>query len=352
MGVRFIAGIMAACAAVVCALAPAPASAQGREGVYTVAGVRVDAVADNASAARDQAFAAGHRQAFERLVRRITLPDQLQRLGMPTPDQSAVERMVSSFDVADERRSGTRYLGRLTLRFLPSAVQTYLSGAGFSIVDQRTAPILVVPLVTDVTPQALEAWRQAWEQGGYDSELAPLIPAPRELQGAPDWAAASRYAIAVGAGSALYLDLRIAGDQARATAIEVGGNGLRRDRGTAQVRIGADQVSGLQALADQVADRIQSDWKSRLTSAATQQERVSATVEYANLAEWLRIKGGLEAAAATMIRDIRIEAVARQGALVSFSYVGDRQALAEELRRHGVSMEDGATGPVLRARRR
>jgi hypothetical protein len=203
-----------------------------------------------------------------------------------------------------------------------------------------------------VTPQALEAWRQAWEQGGYETELVPLVVAPRDLVGAPDWVAASRYAQPQGAGSALYLDLRIAGDQARATAIEVGPNGLRRDRGTAQARISNDLLGSLQALADQVSDRIQSDWKARLASAATQQERVSATVEYASLAEWLRIKAGLEAAAATMIRDIRIEAVAREGALVSFSYVGDRQSLAEELRRHGVLVEETASGPVLRARRR
>lgn len=352
MSGRFIAGIMAACAALVCALTPVPASAQARESVYTVSGVRIDAVADNASAARDQAFAAGHRRGFERLVRRITTPEELARLGMPNPDQSTVERMVSSFDVADERRSGTRYLGRLTLRFLPNAVQTHLRNAGFRIVDQRTTPMLIVPLVTDVTPQALEAWRQAWEQGGYETELVPLVVAPRDLVGAPDWVAASRYAQPQGAGSALYLDLRIAGDQARATAIEVGPNGLRRDRGTAQARISNDLLGSLQALADQVSDRIQSDWKARLASAATQQERVSATVEYASLAEWLRIKAGLEAAAATMIRDIRIEAVAREGALVSFSYVGDRQSLAEELRRHGVLVEETASGPVLRARRR
>jgi hypothetical protein len=212
--------------------------------------------------------------------------------------------------------------------------------------------MLVVPLVTDVTPQALDAWRLAWEQGGYDTELMPLIAAPHELVGAPDWVVASRYAQPVGAATALYLDLRIAGDQARATAIEVGPNGLRRDRGTAQVRVSADLQGSLQALADQVNDRIQSDWKSRLASAATQQERVSATVEYASLAEWLRIKSGLEAAAATMIRDIRIEAVARDGALVSFSYIGDRQSLAAELRRHGVQMEETSSGPVLRARRR
>jgi len=352
MRLSSIAGIAAVCAAFVCAFAPAPASAQARDSVYTVSGVRVDATADNATAARDQAFAAGHRLGFERLVQRITLPEELARQGMPRPDQAVVERLVSSFDVADERRSGTRYLGRLTLRFNPANVQGFLRQAGFSVVDQRASPTLIVPLVTDVTPEALDAWRTAWERGGYESELAPLFVAPRELVGAPDWAAAARYAQQVGAARAIYLDMRMAGDQARASAIEVGADGSRRDRGTVQTRASGDLAATMETLANQVSDRVQSEWKARVAASAGQRSRVSATVEYGNLTEWLRIKSGLEAAASTVISEIRIEAVARQGALVSFSYVGDRAALADELRRHGIQVEETQSGPVLRARRR
>lgn len=352
LAARSLAGFAAFCAAALCAFAPAPASAQARDSVYTVAGVRVDASAQNATEAQNQAFAAGRRLAFERLVRRVTLPDDIARVGMPRPDDATLDRLVASIDVNDERRSGTRYLGRLSLRFQAGPVQQLLRGAGLTVVDQRGPPILIVPLVTAVTQEAADAWRLAWEQGGYETELVPLLAAPRSLVGSPSWAAAAPHAQAAGAQRAIYLDMRMADDVATATMIEVGADGSRRDRGSVRARVGSDAASlqaAMQALADQANERIQNEWKVRLATTSGQRARVSASALYSNMAEWQRIKAGLEAAASTMISEIRIEAVARQGALVSFSYVGDRAQLASELRRHGVLVEETQQGPVLRA---
>jgi hypothetical protein len=357
MTMRFtpLAGIVSLCAAAFCAFAPAPASAQGsggaRDGVYVVSGVRVDATAANAAEAQTQAFAMGHRLGFERLVQRITVADELTRLGMPRLEQAALERLVSSIAVDDERRSGTRYIGRMTLRFQPAAVQNVLRGAGLTVVDTRGPPVLVVPLVTAVTPEAAEAWRVAWERGGYEGELQPLAVAPRSLVGAPDWVAASRHAQGVGAARAVYLDLRASGPNATVSVVEVGPGGLRRDLGAVQGRLGSGDAvaAGAQGLADQVSARLQTEWKTRVAANSGQRARVSASAIYSNRGEWDRIKTGLERAASTVISEIRIEAVARQGALVSFSYIGDRAQLAAELRRHGVSVEESSSGPVLRA---
>ncbi len=62
----------------------------------------------------------------------------------------------------------------------------------------------------------------------------------------------------------------------------------------------------------------------------------------------MQIKNALEGAAQTLISEIRIEAVGREGALVSFSFVGDRAQLEAELLRRGVSLQDSPQGPVLR----
>ncbi len=69
---------------------------------------------------------------------------------------------------------------------------------------------------------------------------------------------------------------------------------------------------------------------------------------YSSQAQWEQIKNALEGAAQTLISEIRIEAVGRDGALVSFSFVGDRAQLASELQRRGVSLADTAQGPTLR----
>ena len=66
----------------------------------------------------------------------------------------------------------------MTIRFQPAAVQELLRNAGFSVVDTRGPPLLIVPLWTQVLVETAEAWRTAWENGGYEAELQPLAVAP------------------------------------------------------------------------------------------------------------------------------------------------------------------------------
>jgi hypothetical protein len=115
---------------------------------------------------------------------------------------------------------------------------------------------------------------------------------------------------------------------------------------------GGDAASlraALASLAAQASDQVQADWKSRAGAGAGQRARISASALYTDERQWESIKASLSAAAQTLISGIRIEAVGRNGALVSFSFVGDRSALVAELARRGVQLEDTAQGPVLRA---
>ena len=82
-----------------------------------------DETAANAAAAQEAAFSSAQRRGFERLVRRLTVPDELARQGMPAADNSMLQRLVLSVDVEEERRSSTRYIGRLTVRFDPSQMR-------------------------------------------------------------------------------------------------------------------------------------------------------------------------------------------------------------------------------------
>ncbi len=340
--------------AALCAFAPGAASAQGRDNVYAVAGVYVNETAANAAAAQQAGFAAAQRAGFERLVRRLTIPSELVARGMPAVDGAALERLVLSVDVEEERRSTTRYIGRLTVRFDPSSVRTLLRQSSLTVVDTRTAPVLVAPVTTgDVTPEIAAAWREVWSNGGFQEELVPLAVAPATLQGAPAWATAAPFAQGAAAASVLYATLRVQGGIATAALVEVDAN-ARRDRGEVTARIdGTDAAAtraALASLAEQASARLQNEWKGRIATGGGQRARVSASALYANQAQWERIKQALEGAAQTLISEIRIEAVGRDGALVSFSFVGDRNQLIAELSRRGVGLEDTAQGPVLRVR--
>jgi hypothetical protein len=339
--------------AALCAFAPGAASAQPRGNVYAVSGVYVDETAANAAAAQQAGLAAAQRIGFQRLVRRITVPSELAAQGgAPAVEGAALERLVSSVDVQEERRSATRYIGRLTVRFDPDGVRNLLRARGLTVLDTRTAPTLVAAVAVDTPPETAALWREVWTNGGFGDELAPLAAAPEALQGAPAWDAAAPFAQAAAASAVLYATLRVQGSTASATLVQVSAN-ARTERGQVTARINGSDTAALRAalssLAEQASDRVQADWKSSLTAGNTgQRGRISASALYANQAQWERIKQGLEGAAQTLISEIRIEAVGREGALVSFSFVGDRNQLVNELQRRGVRLEDSASGPVLR----
>ncbi|MGE0594786.1 MAG: DUF2066 domain-containing protein [Hyphomonadaceae bacterium] len=352
-----LAAVAALFMAALCAFAPAPASAQtGRDNVFAVSGVYVDVQAADAAQAQQAGFAEAQRLGFERLVRRLTLPEEVQRQGMPAAVGNELDQLVSSVEVENERRSGTRYIGRLTVRFDPSGVRSLLRRQNFTVVDTRTAPVLVAPLAApDTAPETVELWRAVWAEGGFEQELAPLTTAPAGLAGTPDWNTAAPFAQASAAASALYATLRVQGQSASASLVEVAPNGVRRDRGEVSARIAAADPSAvriaLASLAEQASQRIQTDWKARIATGTGQRARVSASALYSDQRQWEQIKSALEGAAATLISEIRIEAVGREGALVSFSFVGDRNQLAAELGRRNVTLEESAMGPVLRVRR-
>ncbi|MBS0383848.1 MAG: DUF2066 domain-containing protein [Proteobacteria bacterium] len=346
-----LAAVVALALAALCASMPGPASAQANN-VYTVAGIYVDVTAANAASAQQAGFASAAQLGFSRLVQRVTLPAELATRGAPVADQATLDRVVLSTDVEAERRSGTRYIGRLTVRFDPSGVRALLRAQGLTVVDARSAPELVAAVAADGTsPDTAALWQQVWSEGGFVDELAPLAVAPPALQGAPNWQTAAPFAQAAASTSALYATLRVQGSTATASLVEVSAAG-QRDRGAVSVQMaGADDAAlraALASLAQQVSTLLQNDWKAHAGAAGGERARISASALYSAERQWEAIKTALGAAAQTLISEIRIEAVGRDGALVSFSFVGDRSAVVAELARRGVQLQDTSLGPVLR----
>jgi len=347
-----LAAFAVAVSAALCALAPAPASAQGRDNVYAVAGVHVDATAANGAEAQAAGFATAQRQALDRLTRRLAVsPRPLPE----TVDQTMVERLVMSVDVEEQRRSATRFIGRLTVRFNPELARAFLQSQGYTLVENRSAPILLAPLAaSDVAEETAALWRQVWVNGGFQNELVPLHVASADLQGAPNWQTAAPYAQASAAASVIYATLRVQGGNAIADVVEVDASGAR-SRGALTARIAGDDEASLRAalisLTQAVAQPVQDDWKARANTASTQRGRIAASAIYGDQRQWETIKDALEGAASTLISEIRIEAVGREGALVSFSFTGNESQLAAELARRGVRLEQTSMGPTLRVAR-
>jgi hypothetical protein len=209
---------------------------------------------------------------------------------------------------------------------------------------------MVAPQLTGGAPGALELWRAAWAQGGYANDLAPIAVAPATLLGAADWNAAAGSAGQLGAATALYATARVAGGTVTADLVEVGPGGMRRERGQVSAPVSMEQGLGpaLQRLADAANARIQAEWKQQLQAGAGARTRVAGVAQFGSEREWLRIRQGL-ASASGIVGDLRIEAIARSGALVSFSYVGTPEQLRAELGRTGVAIDGAGPTAILRA---
>jgi hypothetical protein len=333
------------------ALSQASARAQGPAPQYVVSGVRVDVSAQNATQARTKAFTDAPLAAWSRLVDRLMLDANAARPAPPAVEQ--MNQMVLSITVENERRSGTRYIGTFAVNFRGEPVRAYLSGLGLQIVDQRGQALLVAPVAPNAPPAVLDQWRAAWRQGGFQHELRPLTIAPDTVTGTPDWTQAASAANAAASPTAVYASVALNGSTFTADLTEVGPNGFRRERGrvSAQVRGGeAGFEDALRRLAGAANRSLQDEHKALLsTGAAPRAQRVTASAMYGGVAEWMRIKRGLDAAEDAMVRDVRIEAIHREGALVSFATMGTPDQLTAELQRHGVVMEAPASGAILRA---
>ena len=114
--------IAAALLALLLALVPAAAqemTANTSGNPYVQSGIPAEATAENGVLARERAFAAGRRAAWNRLAAELGI-------SPPAVSDSQLESMVTSIVIEQERVSPTRYSGRITVNFNPGRARGVL----------------------------------------------------------------------------------------------------------------------------------------------------------------------------------------------------------------------------------
>src|SRR5688572_14909074 len=92
--------------------------------LYTVSGIAVDVTDSDASSAKLKAISEAQVKAFAILLERLGGTDATARLqGLGPAD---IGRMMDSLSIEEERTGPGRYIGRLTVRFLPEQVRAAL----------------------------------------------------------------------------------------------------------------------------------------------------------------------------------------------------------------------------------
>ncbi|HEY1638198.1 MAG TPA: DUF2066 domain-containing protein, partial [Rhizomicrobium sp.] len=155
---------------------PAPAKAApakpaaGKGDPYSVT-VPVDASAASASVAENNAINGGRAKAWTELSHRLV--PQKDWGNLPPLDTNGLERLIRGYSVANERRSTTRYVARITYVFNPAAVKHVFRLANLGVAEQGGSAILLVAMAP--TYNAHFAWAQAVAQSKYGSAQFPLV---------------------------------------------------------------------------------------------------------------------------------------------------------------------------------
>lgn len=324
--------------------------------VFTVSGVRVDATAADAVAARDKAFAQGQRQAFAQLSKRLT------GAAMKAPGGDVLASLIRDFEVEGERFSATRYVATYTYRFRPDATRAYLDAQGVGYSDVAGRPLLIVPFMQApggaMTLWARDnAWAQAWRRAeASGAGLVPLIVPLGDLRDAQ--AIDGARGLAYDPADLAQMVARYGAAEAAIVVAAPGGTGAeiylyRTDDGAGAQYVHSLSVRGAEGpdLYDrgvaEVARALQSDWKAATAAQAGLGETtVLATAHITTLEDWARLDAALGRLAAGGVARAQLRELTTRRAVMALTFRGAATRLTAALERVGVALTEAATDPV------
>ena len=332
------------------------------EDLYTVEGVKVDVTAENALAARDQAFIKAQEEAFKTLASRMLSETGAESVAVP--ESATISTMIQDYEITEEKLSAVRYIGTYTFRFRDSAVKQYFVGSNVQYTDVSSRPVLILPFYQPEARALLwspyNPWIQAWNRADSLGGLVPIIVPLGDLQDVKD----------IGEDEALTYDDRglanilgrydageavvaiaipdanlalVSGDQEPATgslAVHI----YRTDQGSPEkvqeIIMTASSQNRAQMLDDAVKKvhaALQKDWKQKtMVQPATQKNMMQVRVPFANLDEWSQIQRTLERVHG--ISQITLRSLSPKFARVDLIYQGDEARLRLALQQANVTL--------------
>ena len=368
---KTFAGAMAAALVLV-----TPAFAQQKlPSLFTVANVSAAAEAVNAVEAKKLATQSAETHAFRLLISRLADYRSAPRIPDLPPEQ--IERLVSDIDVHGEGVSGTSYVATFGVTFSERAIVGLLRQHGVTPIVDRGPEILIVPVfVEDGTAKTTD--RNPWRNALAGLDLAhthvpaKLAPTRGDLTAAIAKAYFANPASGLETLKSQYKTPRIlvalaeldGGDSLTVKLVGSDALGLFSLQRKVKARDGIDEAA-LQSAARLAFETIQERWKlthgspAVVTAAARSHDSdeatpvgelvpVQATAEFSGLKEWQAIRTRLQNVPGVQHWDLR--SVNPRSAEIGFDFPGGPERLAEMAGAHGLSVENGPDGLVIKGR--
>lgn len=315
---------------------------------YKVKDLVVDKVAPTAAEARLQGNAEARLVGAQRLIDRLTLPEDRAAAREPIDanvvattlyKSSTTQEQFKTFSVA----GGVRVTGVVAWEFRPGDIRQYLDARGVPYVDTQAAKALLVPAVgSGVDPAAWGAeWSLASAQGARapksdDTVLTPYVASVETWTRRPAWMDVQAEISSAGADHAVVAEAYSQGGGIHVRVID-----LRTGAGNAPERVIGPFADLAGAQRGTIAE-MERAWKTQSIVRTSGSTDLALVATFRDIGEWVKIRKGLEGS--RLVQNLNVESLSTAGADLRFAYAGRPEQLAADLRSRGVDLRGGADG--------
>ena len=328
--------VLLGCLVILAASRPALAA----NDVFEMTNVPVDATAASAAEARESALAAGQREAFSRLLRRLTL--RRDHAVLPSPDANTVSTYVLNFSVSDEKTSSVRYLANLHVRFKSADIRALLSEFGLPFAETISKPTVVLPVLEYngalMLWEDVNKWRNIWLAQPPSSGLVPLVHPAGDLSDietiGPRHAVdgdrsrleklSKRYGTAPVWVVHAVLNSGVYSDQA-SLEVYVTRYGLNEDSLTQVMTFSGPATNPIEMLLSKAAARtaifIEDSWKQENLMRVGEQGILAVSVPISDLPNWLSVQQKISSIA--ILKRVDMVLLSRDEVRLNLHFMGD-----------------------------
>jgi hypothetical protein len=156
---------------------PALAAGPVETSIFAVSGVEADITSTDAAAAKNQALLDVQVKAFFMLAERLGSAELAADLSKSMKPED-ITPFLKSLSIEEETSAPGRYIGKFTVRFLPSKITEFYERYGIRLPSHQAKPILVLPVWRGKEGNQLwedTAWRKTWLNLRAEQGIVPLI---------------------------------------------------------------------------------------------------------------------------------------------------------------------------------
>jgi hypothetical protein len=318
---------------------------------YKVKDLVVDKVASTAAEATQQGNAEARLLGAQRLIDRLTLPEDLAAASEPIDVNHVGTRLYRNHEIQEQVKTfpasgGYRVTSVVTWNFDPAGVRNYLNARGVPYVDTQAAKALLVPAVAGgVDPDAWGAhWSQVSAQGARTPRsdttvLTPYIASVETWTRRPAWIDVQAEISSAAAVHAVVVEAFSQGGGTYVRIID-----LRTGAANTSERV-VGPFADLAAAQRGAIAEMERAWKAQSIVRTSGSTDVALTATFRDIGEWVKIRKGLEGS--RLVQKLNIESLSTAGADLRLAYAGRPEQLVADLRSRGVDLRGTDDGWVL-----